>query len=149
MKRVIMLLISASAVLWGIAPQASELSDQLIRDARQACAANQDGQLGYQPGTIRVIDLNRDGIDDEIVDESTYTCTTSANQFCDATGCGLKVIVNNQILQRHVRQWQIIDWDNDRMLLLALHGSQCGTQAPKGCYEAITWVDGGFRSVRP
>jgi hypothetical protein len=148
MKTIFVLLISTAAVLLGTAPQASELSDQLIRDARQSCAANQGGQLGYQPGTIRVIDLNRDGIEDEIVDESTYSCTSSATQYCDATGCGLKVIVNNQILERHVRQWQIIDWDNDRMLLLSLHGSQCGTQSTQGCYEAVTWVDGGFRSVR-
>ncbi|ANG62907.1 hypothetical protein A8C75_10700 [Marinobacterium aestuarii] len=148
MKRIFVLLISTAAVLFGAAPQASELSDQLIRDARQSCAANQGGQLGYQPGTIRVIDLNRDGIEDEIVDESTYSCTSSATQYCDATGCGLKVIVNNQMLERHVRQWQIIDWDNDRMLLLSLHGSQCGTQSAQGCYEAITWVDGDFRSVR-
>jgi hypothetical protein len=152
MKTIVRLLPGCAAVLLGTllgtVAQASELSDQMIRDARQSCAANQDGQLGYQPGTIRVIDLNRDGIDDEIVDESTYTCTSSASQYCDATGCGLKVIVNNQVLERHVRQWQIIDWDNDRMLLLSLHGSYCGTQATHGCYEAVTWVEGGFRSVR-
>lgn len=148
----IRLLISVTALLLGTllgpATQASELSDQMIRDARQSCAANQGGELGYQPGTIRVIDLNRDGIEDEIVDESTYTCTSSASQYCDATGCGLKVIVNNQVLERHVRQWQVVDWDSDRMLLLSLHGSYCGTQSTHGCYEAITWVEGGFRSVR-
>jgi len=148
MNRIFALLLGATTLLSGTPVQASELSDQLIRDARQRCAAYAGGQLGYQPGTIRVIDLNRDGIEDEIVDESTYTCTSSSSLFCDATGCALKVIVNNRILERRVRQWQILDWDNDRMLLLALDGSQCGTSGAGGCYEAITWVDGDFRSVR-
>ncbi len=148
MKRVYQLLCCATLVLFGTALQASELSNQLIREARQSCAAYENGELGYQPGTIKVIDLNRDGIDDEIVDESTYTCSSSRSLYCDAGGCDIKVIVNGQIFTRRVRQWQIIDWDNDRMLLLALHGAECGASSDRGCYEAVTWNNGAFRSVR-
>lgn len=139
-----------AAGLW-LAPgltTASELASRFIDEARAACATYENGELGYQPGTIRLIDLNGDGIDDEIIDESTYKCTSSATMFCGTGGCGLKVIVGDRVLERLVKQWQTLEWDGDRMLLLQLHGTECGGTGLERCYEAVSWGEGDFRSVR-
>ncbi|GGO75571.1 hypothetical protein GCM10011348_00670 [Marinobacterium nitratireducens] len=128
---------------------ASETASRLIEEARQQCASLDGGELGYQPSTVRLIDLNGDGVDDEIIDESTYSCTSSKTLFCGTGGCGLKVIVGDRILERLVKQWQTLEWDGDRMLLLQLHGAECGGSGLERCYEAVSWGDGDFRSVRP
>ncbi|NVK42508.1 MAG: hypothetical protein HWE39_14805 [Oceanospirillaceae bacterium] len=128
---------------------ASETANRLIDQARQQCSTLNGGELGFQPGTIRLIDLNGDGVDDEIIDESTYTCTSSQTLFCGTGGCGLKVIVGDRILERLAKQWQTLDWDGDRILLLQLHGAECGGSGLERCYEAISWGDGDFRTVRP
>lgn len=140
--------LSTVLILAPATANASEIASRLIDEARQNCASLDNGELGYQPGTIRLIDLNGDGVDDEIIDESTYTCTSSHTLFCGTGGCGLKVIVGNRILERLVKQWQTLEWDGDRLLLLQLHGVECGGSGLEHCYEAVSWGDGDFRSVR-
>jgi len=141
--------LGAALALCASAANASDIASRLIDEARQNCAALDNGELGYQPGTIRLIDLNGDGVDDEIIDESTYSCTSSRTLFCGTGGCGLKVIVGDRILERLVKQWQTLEWDGDRLLLLQLHGAECGGSGLERCYEAVSWGDGDFRSVRP
>lgn len=130
------------------AVNASEIASQLIEEARQDCAAFENGELGYQPSTVQLFDLDGDGVDDEIIDESTYSCTSSRTLFCGTGGCGLKVIVGDRILERLAKQWLPLDWDGHPLLLLQLHGAECGGTGLVHCYEAISWGDGDFRTVR-
>jgi hypothetical protein len=61
-------------------------------------------------------------------------------------GTYLWVIVDNQAHEFLAHSWQIVDADGQKVLLLAVHSSECSYSIGP-CYRAFVWQD-GFRTTR-
>lgn len=42
---------------------------------------------------------------------------------------------------------KIIKWNNQPVILLAVHGSVCNGSGVRKCYQAYVWSEGALRSV--
>jgi len=57
------------------------------------------------------------------------------------------VIVDRKVHEFLAHKWRVVDVDGQKVLLLAVHSSECSdTVGP--CYRALVWSDNGFRTVR-
>lgn len=126
----------------------SEAVKRLVEQASQACAAYNGGEFAAGAGAIAEVDLTGDGEADVIVDESAYGCSTAASLYCGSGGCLVRIIANGQTTERLAEGWRLIEWGDDRIVLLALHGTQCGGVGADRCYEALVWSGDRFLSVR-
>lgn len=146
-----LLLLAAALVAMGTpaAPgPSSETAKQVIEQARQACTAYNGGQFATGAGAITEVDLTGDGAAEVIVDESSYSCSTAASMYCGTGGCLVRIITGGQITKRLAKGWRLIEWGSDRIMLLALHGTECGGSGVDRCYEALIWSGDRFLSVR-
>lgn len=137
----------ASAATAAEAP--SERAQLVIEAARQACAGYPRGQFAAGGDAITAIDLTGDGVPEEIIDESTFRCSSAASLYCGTGGCMVRIIADGETVERLAKAWRIVEWGESLIVLFALHGTACGSSGVDPCYEAIVWAGDHFRSVRP
>jgi len=62
-------------------------------------------------------------------------------------GTLLWVLVDGEKNEFLAHKWRVVDVDGQKVLLLAVHFSECSdTLGP--CYRALVWSDDGFRTIR-
>lgn len=123
--------------------------DTLLADGAKACAA-QDGGTFASEGAVKEIDLTGDGKADTVVDEAFFTCSTSASLFNGGTGGSIvHFLVDGNETSRLVQGWDTAQWAGATLILLSLHGSECGVAGVDPCFETMTWGANSFVSVRP
>lgn len=128
-------------------PQHNSVEDAL-EAGRANCAAFENGAFELETGAITEIDLDGDGAADTVVEEAKFRCSSAASLYCGTGGCMIHLAVGGQVYSRLAKGWKAVEWAGDVIILLALHGSECGGTNLRRCYEAITWSEGGFKSVR-
>lgn len=126
---------------------ASDAGDAIIQKARQECQSFENGVLEITDKAITRVDLTGDGEPDELVDSRAFSCSSAASLFCGTGGCSLTAIVGGSTTEFLAKGWRIVDWDGQPVLLLAVHGSECGGTNLRRCYNAMAWSEGAFRSV--
>ncbi len=85
-----------------------------------------------------------------MVDENFFKCSTSASLYNGGTGGSLvHFIVGDTEQSFLVKDWDTANWEGATLILLALHGSECGGAGVDPCFEALTWGANSFVSVRP
>jgi hypothetical protein len=127
---------------------AAETAEQKVMDeARKDCSSFENGVLATTRKAIPRIDLTGDGIPDTIIDSHEFRCSTSASMYCGTGGCSLWVIVGDTSYPYMAKGWKIVEWANSKILLLEVHGSECGGTNLRKCIRAEVWSDGGFYSV--
>jgi hypothetical protein len=129
----------------GLHAQTTEL--ELIDSAQESCTAL-GGEFSTSPRAVTRQDLDGDGDEDILVDESGFTCSASATLFTPLGGAQLHAIVGDRHDVWMAQAWRLIEWGDDTILLMALHGTQCHGYGYQHCYEAVTWSDGIPMSVR-
>lgn len=129
----------------GLHAQTTEL--ELIDAAQESCAGL-GGEFSASPDAVTRQDLDGDGDEDTLVDESGFGCSTSATLFTPLGGSQLHAIVGDRHDVWMAQAWRLIEWGEDTILLMAVHGSQCKGYGYQHCYEAVTWSDGIPMSVR-
>lgn len=122
--------------------------EEILANGREACAFFDNGAFSLEDGAITEVDLDGDGAPDKVVMEAHFRCSTAASLYCGTGGCMTHLVVGDQIYTRLAKGWKAVDWAGDVIILLALHGSECGGTNLRRCYEAITWSEGGFKTVR-
>lgn len=123
--------------------------DAILAEGAKACA-EQDGGTFASEGAVKDVDLTGDGKADTVVDEALFTCSTSASLFNGGTGGSMvHFIVDGSETSRLVQGWDTAQWAGATIILLALHGSECGVAGVDPCFEAMTWGANSFASVRP
>tara|TARA_R110002049_G_scaffold307897_1_gene510061 strand:+ start:2572 stop:3051 length:480 start_codon:yes stop_codon:yes gene_type:complete len=132
-----------------VAAPPSELAKNLVDTARKNCEALDAGLFEVDPAYIVTLDLDGDGQPDELVDESHFSCSSSASLFTPNGGSMLHAIVNSAIFSWPVNAWRIVDWGRDKVLLLAEHGTECSGYGYQPCYEAVVFSEHRPMSVRP
>jgi hypothetical protein len=119
----------------------------IVQKAKSECTGLDGGKFHSTEKTITLDDLTGDGRPEEIVDASQFSCSSAASLWGGSAGTYLWVIVNGKAYEFLAHRWRIVDMDGQKILLLAVHSSECGdTIGP--CYRAVVWGDEGFRTIR-
>ena len=119
---------------------------ELLETAKIECAKFENGKFNATDQTITLHDFTGDGRPEEIVDASQFSCSTAASMWGGSGGTFLWVLVDGKKHEFLAHKWRILDVDGQKVLLLAVHSSECSdTVGP--CYRALVWSD-GFRTTR-
>jgi hypothetical protein len=126
----------------------TDSAEALVAAARSSCETLEGGVFAYEADYLVTIDLDGDGQQDQLVDESRFACSSSASLFAATGGSLLHAIVRGQVFSWQAQAWRIIAWGEDNILLLAEHGSECGGYGYQHCYEAVSFSEGKAMTVR-
>lgn len=128
---------------------ASDEADRLLAGAANDCAEYEQGVFAASPSAITAVDLTGGRLDDEIVDEGFFTCSSTDQMFCGSSGCTIHAIVGDRRFSWVAFSWTVVDWQTSRILLLSRHSDICRTGPDQPCYEALVWNGERFVSVGP
>ena len=118
----------------------------IFQKATNECAEIGDGKFNAAEQAITLHDFTGDGQPEEIVDASQFSCSTAASLWGGSGGTYLWVIVDGKTYEFLAHKWQVVDVDDQKVLLLAVHSSECSDLIGP-CYRALVW-DNGFRTTR-
>ena len=133
----------------GSAQDMSALANKIIEEARQDCQSFEDGKLTLGENVYTQIDVTGDGKPDEAIDFSEISCSTAASLYCGTGGCSLEVIADGKSTRFLTKDWKVFVWDEQPILMLIVHGSECGGNNLRRCYRATVWTEQGFSTVGP
>jgi hypothetical protein len=134
----------SSTVIGG---ETQTIATEIVQKARSECTELEGGKFNSTEGTITLHDFTGDGRPEEIVDASQFSCSTSASMWGGSGGTLLWVLIDGKQHEFLAHKWRVVDVDGQKVLLLAVHSSECSdTVGP--CYRALVWSDNGFRTVR-
>jgi hypothetical protein len=139
------ILIAAFACLLPAAAFAD--ADAILAEAAKACAEQDNGVFASE-GAVRQIDMTGDGTPDTVVDEALFTCTTAASLYGGSGGSMIHIFANGTESSFLVQGYETARWADRLIVLLAVDGSACNTISANPCFEALTWVEDRFVSVR-
>ena len=122
------------------------IATEIVQNAKRNCNSFENGVFHSTEQTITLHDFTGDGRPEEVVDASQFSCSTALTLWGGTGGTYLWVIVDNQALEFLAHSWQIVDADGQKVLLLAVHSSECSDSIGP-CYRAFVWQD-GFRTTR-
>jgi len=129
-----------------VADEPLPIATGIVQKAKKECASFEGGTFNATEQTITLHDFTGDGRPEEFVDASQFSCSTSASMWGGSGGTFLWVIVDGKAYEFLAHKWQVVDVDKQKILLLAVHSSECSdTIGP--CYRALVWGD-GFRTIR-
>ena len=103
------------------------------------CSSFEDGVLSLKDGAVQRIDLNGDGEDDWVLDEFFFNCSTAASLFCGTGGCGVNFQIGDVLTSRLAKGWDVHSMPPLSLVLLQVHGSNCGGTNVNPCVEALAW----------
>jgi hypothetical protein len=122
------------------------IAAEIVQKAKSECAGFEGGTFDATEQAITLHDLTGDGRPEAVVDASQFSCSTAASMWGGSGGTFLWVIADGKAYEFLAHRWRVVDVDGQKVLLLAVHSSQCGdTVGP--CYRALVWSD-GFRTTR-
>ena len=119
---------------------------EIVQKAKSQCTELDDGKFNATEQAITFHDFTGNGLPEEIVDASQFSCSTAASLWGGSGGTYLWVIVDRKVYEFLAHKWRVADVDGQKVLLIAVHSSECSdTIGP--CYRALVWDD-GFRTTR-
>jgi len=130
-----------------MAAEPSAAAQALIAKAGNDCKFEQ-GRFSMQPSAVLRHDLNGDGKPDEIVDTAKFSCSTAASLWGGSGGTYLYAVVDGKSSEFLAYGWRLIDVGKQKVLLLSVHHSECGS-GTGSCFRAYVWAEGGFRTTKP
>ena len=145
-KILIMSLIWFGFILNLLAQEPGKLSSDIIKKAQHECESFNSGEFSSTQTTVTQLDITGDGYVEEIVDASQFSCSTALTLWGGTGGTLLWVIADQKIYEFLAHKWQVVDVDGQKVLLLAVHASECGDEIGP-CYRAYVWSD-GFRTTQ-
>lgn len=151
--RAVACLAAAGALVLGCAAASADVPqfdtpEAVIADARAHCAAFENGVFDEGDAITRIT-LGDPPAPVVLVDEGAFACSSAASLWCGTGGCGLHLLAGDRVLWRLAKGWRVTEWAGDRLLLIALHGADCGGTGVQRCYEAIALGPAGFLTLRP
>jgi hypothetical protein len=133
-----------SSILSGA--EKNHIATGIIKQAENECVSFEGGKFNATEQAITLHDFTGDGRPEEVVDAAQFSCSTAASMWGGSGGTYLWVIVGSQTYEFLAHKWRVVDIDGQKVLLLAVHSSQC-SDAIGPCYRAFVWGD-GFRTTR-
>ena len=119
---------------------------EVVQKAKNQCASFESGKFYATEQAISLLDITGDGKPEEFVDGAQFSCSTALTLWGGTGGTYLWVIVDGKKYEFLAHGWQIVDFNGQKVLLLAVHSSECGDKIGP-CYRALVWKD-EFRTTR-
>ncbi len=145
LKRLGLILLLGLTSAGGVRAETAE--QKVFAAARADCKAFENGVFSTTKKAIPRIDLTGNGIPDAIIDSLQFRCSTAGTLWCGTGGCEITIIVDGIPHKFLAKGWKVVDWTSFKVLLLQVHGSQCGGTNLLTCVRAVVWSDGAFRTV--
>jgi hypothetical protein len=131
------------------APALAEATvDDLLAEAKADCASFENGVLTVPPETVTQIELTGDATPETLFDWGKLQCSTMASAWGGSGGSMLSVLAGGLRWDFLAHGWTVADLGGP-VLLLAVHGGECGGSGAQRCVEAQVWGGESFLSVRP
>ena len=118
----------------------------IVQKAKKQCESLESGQFHTTERTITLHDFTGDGRPEEVVDASQFSCSSAASLWGGSGGTLLWVVAEGKAHEFMAHKWRVVDMDGQKILLLAVHSSQCSDNVGP-CYRALVW-NNGFRTTR-
>jgi len=116
-------------------------ADQLVQQAREECNSFENGMFEHAPQALISMDLSGDGVSEQIVDASQFSCSSSLTLWGGTGGTFLWIIDSAGVHEFLALDWTVSAVGNTPVLLLAVNPSRCGTVV-QPCVQAVTFADG-------
>lgn len=145
---IIKVLLSSMLIWIGVSLSASEVSvdeSKIIQNAKNECTNASNGKFYMSEKAITLHDLTGDGKPEKIIDASHFSCSTALSLWGGSGGTYLWIIVDGKTYEFIAHKWKVVDMDDQKVLLLAVHSSECSDKIGP-CYRALVWGD-GFRTT--
>lgn len=110
-----------------------------IDQAEATCAEFDNGRFALEWGSIARVDLDGDGREDWVLNESKFACSTAASIYSGTGGTMSHFLVEGQVNSLLNRGWDVATIGGQRVLLADVHGSNCGGINPTPCMTASVW----------
>lgn len=134
------------AAAWASPAKAAETQDILAFERAKLRSTCQ--RIAFEPGFLRRVDLDGDGVADAIVDYGKLQCDGSSMMFCGSGGCTYRFYAGlpggrfseaGEVLARNVEQRS----RNGRsQIIVTSGGSACGRANVANCVQAGTLTGG-------
>ncbi len=141
-------LLVTALLMSGTPALADATVDDLLAEAKTDCASFENGVLTVPPETLTQVDLTGDGAADTVFDWGLLQCSTMASAWGGSGGSMLSVLAGGLRWDFLAHGWKVADLGGP-VLLLAVHGGECGGSGAQRCVEAQVWGGESFLSVRP
>jgi hypothetical protein len=138
------------------APAAAAAVAAIVQGFAAECTALGGGRLQIGDGAVRRIDLGavEGGVPstdttDWLIDGAGLTCPGMASLFCGGTGGCRMVLFSGHGAAREVlaKGWALTEAAGARLLILQVHGTECGGTNLRRCYRAVGISEEGYRSI--
>ena len=100
---------------------------------------------------MKEVDLTGDGKPDTVVDEALFQMLHLRQPLQWRHRGQHGALPRRRLRNRPIscKGWDTANWAGSTLILLALHGGECGGAGVDPCFEALTWGANAFVSVRP
>ena len=115
------------------------LLQEKVERAAQACAAYENGTFHLEWGAVERVDLDGNLDHDWVLNEFDFACSSAASMYCGTGGCMSHFHVDGAVHSLLNKGWEVVSLGQNRVLLTAVHGSQCGGINPTPCVTASVW----------
>ena len=142
-------LLAVAGLLWILVTTsalAGKSGADVVERARKSCFDIENGNLKVTDMAIARVDLNGDGHPDEIVDSCKLSCSTAPGLFQWPGGCLVSAVVDNKVSEFVAKDWKVVGWGSQPVLLLSINGAECGNSKLATCIRSLVWSDGQFHS---
>lgn len=140
-----LLLPAVGAVLYAASADAQDLDGlphkllEKVEAAQQTCLDFENGQFTLEFGAVHRVDLDGDNERDWVLDEAGFNCSTAASLYCGTGGCMSHFLTEDRLLSLLNQGWDLRNMGAFLVLLVDVHGSQCGGINPTPCVTASVW----------
>ena len=106
-------------------------------------------ELIIEHGAITWTDLDGDGgVNDTVIDFNMILCSGSFGLWHNTGGSILYFVLNGEIVQDWTgANWRVTEFQGGPLILIARHGTWCGSFGARPCVQAIIADEGEFLTV--
>ena len=112
---------------------------EILTSRTAECASFDKGTLTANEGAFVRADLDGDGTRDWVLDETFLTCSTAASLMCGTGGCNVNFLIGDVLTTRLAKGWTVVPFPPLTVLLVQIHGVNCGGTNLNACVEAMVW----------
>ena len=107
--------------------------------AEKSCSEFDNGTFSVAFGAVKRTDLDGDLQPDWALDEAGFACSSAASLFCGTGGCMSHFLIGDSLSSILNQGWDMTQIGPFHVLLIDVHGSQCGGINPTPCIVAGVW----------
>lgn len=112
-----------------------------VAEAKSSC---QSSPAKIDPGFLKRLDLNGDGVPDFVLSYEAVSCADGGRLNCGSAGCLTQVFASTpsgyvKVLDENVQEISFRKVKGRPAMLLGLHGSSCGKAGSEACGATLYW----------